>query len=66
MLRVIEHSHSHIIQKVCNPRGQTLAYQAVPRNAIGDSSAVQRFLRLHEARKAANVAYAPPQTAKRG
>lgn len=66
MLRTIEHNHSHIIQKVLNPKGETLAYQCVPKSSIGDSSAVQRFMRLVEARKAAGIAYNPPQTAKKG
>lgn len=65
MLRTIEHSESHIIQKVCNPKGETLAYQAVPRSSIGDSSAVQRFMRLYEARKAAGITYAPQVAGKK-
>lgn len=59
MLRTIEHSATHLVQKVLNPRGETLAYQAVPKSSVGDSSAVQRFMRLMEARKAAGITYAP-------
>lgn len=63
MLRTIEHSATHIVQKVLNPKGQTLAYQAVLKGSVGDSSGVQRFMRLMEARKAAGLGYNPPRTA---
>lgn len=66
MLRTIEHSDTHLVQKVLNPKGETLAYQAVPKSSIGDSSAIIRCMRLGEARKAAGIVYAPPQPTKRG
>lgn len=59
MLRVIEKSATHLLQKVSNPKGVTLAYQIVPKDKVGDSSAVQRFMRLYEARKAAGISYNP-------
>lgn len=59
MIRLIEQSATHLVQKVMNHRQQTLGYQAVPKSSIGDSSAIQRFVRLHEARKAAGIVYAP-------
>lgn len=62
MLRTIEHSDDFIVQKILNPRGETLAYQTVPRSSIGDSSTIQRFMRLSEARRAAGIVYAPPKT----
>lgn len=64
MLRTIEHSDRFLIQKVLNPKGETLAYQAVPCSSVGDSSAIQRFPRLWEARRAAGINYAPPQKAR--
>lgn len=57
MLRTIEHSDTHLVQKILSPKGETLAYQAVPKSSIGDSSAVLRFMRLFEARKAAGIPY---------
>jgi len=61
MIRTIEHSATHLIQKIISPKGLTLAYQAVPKSSVGDSSAIQRFMRLYEARKAAGIEYTPPK-----
>jgi len=65
MIRTIEHSASHFVQKIIHPKGMTVAYQTVPKSSIGDSSAIVRFDRLSEARKAAGIAYNPPTTPKR-
>lgn len=61
MLRTIEQSATHLVQKVMNPKGETLAYQAVPKSSVGDSSAITRCSRLFEARKLAGIVYSPPQ-----
>lgn len=63
MLRMIERSDSHIIQKVVAPK--LTAYQAVPKSSVGDSSAVQRFATLFEARQAAGIPYNPPKTIRK-
>lgn len=60
MLRTIEHSDTHLLQKVIFPKGMT--YQVVPKSSVGDSNAVQRFAYLCDARKAAGIAYNPPKT----
>lgn len=61
MIRTIEHSDTHLLQKVIAPK--SVAYQVVPKSSIGDSSAIQRFSHLYEARKAAGISYPPPRTA---
>ena len=65
MLRTIEHSATHLVQKIVSPKGLTLAYQTVPKSSVGDSSAIQRFELLALARKAAGIVYCPPTTPKR-
>lgn len=50
MIRVIEQSESAFVQKVYTPKGATVAYQVVPRDKLGDSSAIQRFPTLKSAR----------------
>jgi hypothetical protein len=62
MIRLIDHSDTHLLQKVIFPKG--VAYQVVPKSSIGDSTAVQRFSYLSEARKAAHIPYSPPKAAK--
>lgn len=55
MLRLIEKSESHLIQKITTPKGGLIAYQVVPKSSIGDSSQITRYERLFEARNAAGI-----------
>lgn len=63
MIRLIEHSETHLLQKVIAPK--SVAYQVVPKSSVGDSFAIQRFSHLCDARKAAGIVYAPPRTPAR-
>lgn len=64
MLRMIEQSATHVIQKVVAPK--MTAYQTVPKSSVGDSSAIQRFTTLFEARQAAGIPYSPQHTIRKG
>lgn len=63
MLRMIERSPTHIIQKVVAPK--LTAYQVVPKSSVGDTNAVQRFPTLFQAREAAGIPYNPQKATKR-
>ena len=60
MLRVIERSPTHVIQKVTKPNGLVTGYQTVPNACAGDSNAVKRHRSLTDARREAGVSYKPP------
>lgn len=76
MLVEIERTKTHIVQKVVTyghadlrknkvSAAQVHFYQIIPHGKIGDSSAVQEYATLHEARVAANSVAAkktPPKS----
>ena len=55
MLRIIERSPTHVIQKVTKPCGAVIGYQTVALSSVGDSSAIQRHKFLAVAREAAGI-----------
>ena len=59
MLRVVDKTETHVIQKVINDRsGETLGFQTIPNKGVEGKP--QRFLTLKEARKAAGREIAHP------
>jgi hypothetical protein len=59
MLRIIERTPSHFIQKIVDTKGNCIRYQTVPRDAdgkpaVGDTNLVQPFDTLVEAREYAS------------
>ena len=55
MLRVIERSPTHVIQKVTKQNGLVIGYQTVPHGVTGDSSSVIRHNTLTDARREAKA-----------
>lgn len=50
MLRQVDKSQTHLIQKVTTSKGDLIRYQVVPANKIGNWAAVTEFQTLTEAR----------------
>lgn len=59
MIRTIDRSKTHLVQKVYSPRGETIAYQAVPIDLVGDASLITRCSTLAEAREIAKSTVRP-------
>lgn len=61
MLRIIDKSTTHIIQKVISPKGERIAYQTVPLNPVngqpwvGDTGLITRCSSLAQAREIAKT-----------
>jgi len=53
VLRIVDKTETHVIQKVVNRKGVVTCYQTVPHEAVGNSTQVQRFATLAKARLAA-------------
>lgn len=53
MIRIIERSATHVIQKVIKPNGAVVGYNTVANGKIGHADAVKRHKSLVEARLAA-------------
>lgn len=64
MIRVIEKSNTHVVQKVLDHKQRVLAYQAAELARLGHTEAVTRCSTLAEARRAAGIQYPKPALVK--
>lgn len=59
MIRTIDRSKTHLVQKVYSPKGNTIAYQVAPIGLVGDASLITRCSTLAEARAVAKTSPGP-------
>tara|TARA_Y100000034_G_C6893561_1_gene411534 strand:+ start:1702 stop:1947 length:246 start_codon:yes stop_codon:yes gene_type:complete len=65
MLRVVNKTETHVVQKVVHPRGDTLRYQTVPVGGATKDNPVLTFPTLGEANTAAGAVVKTAETPRK-